>query len=220
MTTTTALDAIKSVYPAQYYGQYDTSKTGSVALDRVIDVWSGVDVSGATVNVLQLPDVSSLVALTAAQFSLAAGATNVWVDAGALVYPARYYASYDTTAAQPTVVTGWYDTWGMSSIASVPAATDMIALSAEDWNDTAFRLPSGKGVQGGKIIDYTPAPAPLPLPQQATNALSEARTYVNNTYTILNEATPDSWVTYLKALMAIADGTDTTSTALPTAPAS
>ncbi|MFT9147949.1 MAG: hypothetical protein ABF502_04095 [Acetobacter sp.] len=58
------------------------------------------------------------------------------------------------------------------------------------------------------------------LAQQASAALAIARTYVSNTYTMLNEATPDAWVTYLKALMAIAGGTDTTSTTLPTAPAS
>ncbi|MCI1437044.1 MAG: hypothetical protein LKI03_06265 [Acetobacter indonesiensis] len=60
----------------------------------------------------------------------------------------------------------------------------------------------------------------LTLAQQASAALSTARTYVGNTYTMLNEATPTEWVAYLKALMAIANGTDTTSTTLPSAPAS
>ncbi|MBO1326038.1 hypothetical protein K2X14_10270 [Acetobacter sp. TBRC 12305] len=137
-----------------------------------------------------------------------------------MLYPARYYANYDTAAAQPTIVTGWYDTWGMSSIANAPAASAMIAVSATDWGNTAFRVSPGKGVQNGAIIDYTPPPAPIPLATQAATALAAARTYVTNTYTMLNEATPDAWVTYLKALMAIAGGTDTTSTALPAAPAS
>lgn len=56
------------------------------------------------------------------------------------------------------------------------------------------------------------------LADQAGAALAAARTYVNNNYTMLNEATPDVWVTYLKALMAISNGTDTTSTALPAQP--
>lgn len=134
-------------------------------------------------------------------------------------YPDRYYASYDTTASQPTPVTGWYDTWDMSSVSEVPAASDMIAISETDWNNTTtFRLPIGKGVKDGKIIDYTPTPAPLPLKTQAQSALTTARTTVYNNYGILNEPTPTEWVTYLKALMAIANGTDTTSTALPTAP--
>ena len=135
-------------------------------------------------------------------------------------YPNRYYASYDTTATQPTPVTGWYDTWSLSSVSNVPSASKMIAVSEDDWNNqTTFRLPTGKGVLDGVVIDYTPA-STTDLKTEATAVLSAARSYVQNTYTILNEATPDAWVTYLKALMAIADGTDTTSTTLPTAPAS
>lgn len=135
------------------------------------------------------------------------------------LYPNRYYASYDTSATQPTPVTGWYDTWGMSSVSEVPAASDMIPVSEADWNNTTtFRLPVGKGVNDGKIIDYTAPSTPLPLKTQAQSALATARTYVSNNYTMLNEATPAEWVTYLKALMAIANGTDTTSTVLPTAP--
>lgn len=57
------------------------------------------------------------------------------------------------------------------------------------------------------------------LANQATYALSKARNYVNNYYTMLNEATPDDWVTYLKALMAIEKGSDTASTKLPEPPA-
>lgn len=60
---------------------------------------------------------------------------------------------------------------------------------------------------------------PITLSTQADTALASARTYVYNNYGILNEATPDDWVTYIKALMAISNGTDTTSTILPTQPA-
>lgn len=59
---------------------------------------------------------------------------------------------------------------------------------------------------------------PITLSTQAETALASARTYVYNNYGILNEATPDNWVTYIKALMAISNGTDTTSTVLPTQP--
>lgn len=134
-------------------------------------------------------------------------------------YPNRYYAAYDTTASQPTPVTGWYDTWDMSSVSAVPAASDMIAVSEADWNNTTtFRLPVGKGVKDGVIIDYTAPPTPIPLKTQAQSALTAARTYISNNFMMLNEPTPDDWVAYLKALMAIANGTDTTSTVLPTAP--
>ena len=138
-----------------------------------------------------------------------------------VAYPDRYYASYDATATQPTPVTGWYDTWDMSSVSNVPAATDMIPISESDWNNIdTFRLPIGRGVLNGKIIDYTPPPAPVPLKTQAQSALAIARQTVWDEYGSINEKTPDNWVTYLKALMAIVNGTDTTSTTLPTAPTS
>ena len=137
-----------------------------------------------------------------------------------IAYPDRYYASYDTTAPQPTQVTGWYDTWDMSNVSNVPEASSMIPISESDWNNIdTFRLPIGRGVLNGKIIDYTPPPAPVPLKTQAQSALAIARQTVWDEYGSINEKTPDDWVTYLKALMAIANGTDTTSTALPAQPA-
>ena len=218
--TATQLDTIKSAYPAQYYGVYDPSATGVTALTDVLDVWNATTVTGSALDLSGLAAASSMVALTAEQFALADGASAIWVAAGALLYPARYYASYDTTAPQPTAVTGWYDTWGLSSVAEVPAATAMIAVAATDWADVAkFRTSDGRGVQGGVIVDYTPPAPAVPLATQAATALAAARTYVGNTYTMLNEATPDAWVAYLKALMAITSGADTTSTALPDAPA-
>lgn len=76
----------------------------------------------------------------------------------------------------------------------------------------------------GAVIDLSTVTAessyipPNTLAQDAAQALTSAREYVYNNYGILNEETPDAWVTYLKALMAIAKGTDTTSTSLPEAP--
>lgn len=72
-------------------------------------------------------------------------------------------------------------------------------------------------VDGSIVAAAVPTAA---LSSQATTALDIARAYVRDNYTILNEATPDIWVTYLKSLMAIANGTDTISTTLPTRPAS
>ncbi|OAG78051.1 hypothetical protein Amal_00667 [Acetobacter malorum] len=135
-------------------------------------------------------------------------------------YPDRYYASYDVTASQPTPVTGWYDTWAMSSLEDVPLASNLIPVAYQDWANTdAFRLPTGRGVQNGKIIDYTPPVQPVPLATQAQDALVAARQSVWNEYGSINLPTPEPWVDYLKALMAIANGTDTISTALPAAPA-
>lgn len=218
-TTATDLSAIKAAYPSQYYGQYDTTQTGITTLSAVLDVWNGVTVSGASFNVPELPAASSLVPLTADQFALAKSASNIWVQNGALVYAARYYASYDTTASQPTPVTGWYDTWGMSSIAKVPAPSAMIVVSADDWNDTeSFRLPTGKGVQNGEIIDYTPPAVVVPLATQAQSEMSGWIAQQASMAAAMGETFTASMKAYVKAVRAIATGEDKTSTTLPTRP--
>lgn len=58
------------------------------------------------------------------------------------------------------------------------------------------------------------------LAEQASDALSVARTTVMNDYYLVNETIPQAWVDYQVALRGIANGTDTTSTTLPTAPTS
>lgn len=215
MTTTSLTGAavIASAWPARYYAAYDTTATGITTVTALYDVQS------ANTVVQNLPAATAMVALTEEQWLMTAGAVNIWVQNGALLYPARYYAAYDTTATQPTIVTGWCDTWGMSSVTSVPATSALIAISRQDWADTKeFRLPVGRGVQAGKIIDYSPPVKPLPLATQATAALAAGRQTVWNEYGSLNDPTPDSWVAYLKGLAAIANGTDTASTPLPSAP--
>ena len=133
-------------------------------------------------------------------------------------YPNRYYASYDTTAKQPTIVTGWYDTGDMGSLDDVPDASNMIPVTETQWNDPTFRLPIGKGVNKGKVVDYT-APAYVPpLADQAQTALVAARTYVQNNFIYLGETPTQDWIDYQKALIAITNGTDTKSKVLPKQP--
>lgn len=78
----------------------------------------------------------------------------------------------------------------------------------------------------GNVIDLTAMKAtdkfdqPASLASQAASALVTARVYVMNNFYLLAETPTAEWVTYQKALIAIANGTDTTSTTLPTAPAS
>lgn len=133
-------------------------------------------------------------------------------------YPARYYAGYDATATQPAPVTAWYDTWSMSSVENLPPANQLVPISAADWaNTTGFRLPAGKAVQNGAIVDYT-AP-PLPLATQAANALQQAATTSWAAYGMYGETPPAAWQTYLASLRALASGADTTSTQLPAQPA-
>ncbi|GBQ09518.1 hypothetical protein [Acetobacter cerevisiae] len=117
-------------------------------------------------------------------------------------------------------MTGWYDTWTLTSVTNVPAASALIAVSRQDWADTtAFRLPTGRGVEAGKIVDYTPPAPPVPLTTQATSALTAAASSTWANYGAMGVAVPQTWIAYQKALKVIADGTDTTSTALPAEPA-
>ena len=131
------------------------------------------------------------------------------------LYPARYYAYSNTTSTlggHPTV--GWVDVSMFSAAPSwLPEASNMIALTQAEWDARSL---VNQIVVNGAITTYT-APAPT-LAEQASSAVTSARAYIYNNYGILNEPTPDAWVTYLKALMAIASGADTTSTALPTKP--
>lgn len=69
-----------------------------------------------------------------------------------------------------------------------------------------------------KIIPYTPPEPVIPLTVQAQSALNAARQTVYNEYASLNEPTPEEWVSYMKQLISISNGTDTTSTKLPAAP--
>ena len=124
-------------------------------------------------------------------------------------YPARYYAATDKP--------GWFDTWDLSDLTHVPPANELLALTEAEWLQNRGTSKVGKD---GALVDFiTPAIA-LPLSEQAAAALALARQHVTNAYALLNEATPDAWVAYLRALAAIANGTDTTSAALPEAPAS
>ena len=138
--------------------------------------------------------------------------TTTWWSAD---YPAQYYARSNTDVTIngfPAVA--WVDVSLYSAAPSwLPVASDMIAMTTAEWEARPVGTPCY--IDSGKWVTYT---AVVTLVQKAQSALATARTYVSNNYTMLNEATPTAWVTYLKALMAIVNGTDTTSTALPTKP--
>ena len=128
------------------------------------------------------------------------------------LYPARYYADLNKPC-------GWYDMSMFSSADGLPPLSELFALTPQQWADKGGNYGTkSMVVSNGQLIDYQPEPVAIPLTTQASQALSSARTYVYNNYGILNEATPDDWVAYIKALMAIVNGTDTTSTSLPTEP--
>lgn len=77
------------------------------------------------------------------------------------------YASFDSTAPQPTPVTGFYDT-SVFTYPSLPSSENLLELTPDQW---AVRLPGPWGVQDGALVSYA---APLSLETQAQNALSAA----------------------------------------------
>ena len=127
-------------------------------------------------------------------------------------YPAQYYASLDKPCA-------WYNMWVYSSADNLPDTSNLYAMTADEWaykgGDNGTR---SMAVIDGKLQDYAqPAPV-VPLQTQAATLLKSQQAYVMQNYAIYGDDTPAEWLTYLKALRAIANGTDTTSTTLPTQP--
>jgi len=186
-------------------------------LGRVLDVWNDSELDKASgFNLMGLAAASSLVPLTADQYRLASKATHIGFDTekNTLLYPARYYASYDTSAAQPTHVNGWVDAWTLTTTANTPQASSMVPLTADQY---ANRATGPQGVQNGALVEYTQPKTVEPLKDQAEDKM----TWITSQASLANvmgEAFTDAMKTYVKAIQAIASGADTTSTALPVAP--
>lgn len=129
-------------------------------------------------------------------------------------YPARYYAIYDTTASQPAPV-GWLDMDVFSKLpAIVTANTGLIALSSDQWTQ---RYSQNYGAKSGVLVSYTPPAVVVPLVTQAMNAQTWIQKQANLA-AAMGEVFTDGMKAYVKAIAAIANGTDTTSTVLPTQP--
>ena len=99
---------------------------------------------------------------------------------------------------------------GVCSSGALPATA--VECTYEQYTKSAYYT-----VNNGVITASQP-PA-LPLKTQAQTMLRTQQTYVMQTYTLYGDDTPPDWLSYLKTLRAIANGTDTTSTILPTPPA-
>lgn len=136
---------------------------------------------------------------------------NTYTD-GTRTWNNRYYADLNKPC-------GYYDVSTLSTLINVPDEDKLFALTDDQWSS---RMTGNQmkcmAVINGEWTEYKPPISPLSLKDQATSALSFARTTVYNNYGILNEDTPEDWVTYIKALMLISNGKDTTSTTLPTQP--
>lgn len=130
----------------------------------------------------------------------------------------------ETTGFVPLLESGL--TSGCSEVQDATYAA-LFAAQAKGAKITAGADGSPQAVDGaGAVIDlstvasattYAAAYTPT-LADKATSALSSAKSYTQSEYTDYGDDIPDAWKTYLKALRAIADGTDSSSTTLPTAP--
>lgn len=132
-------------------------------------------------------------------------------------YPNRYYAHYDPTTQQPAPVIGWYDMWGYSSLDEMPPLSELLPLSADFWQKHITEPQTSQAVQDGTIVAYTPPPYVPPLKDQANAAMQHVQQQASMV-SAMGETFGPSMRDYVKALRAIINGTDTTSTALPTAP--
>lgn len=130
-------------------------------------------------------------------------------------YPDRYYAHYDPTAQQPAPVIGWYDMWGYSSLDGMPPLSELLPLSADFWQKHITEPQTSQAVQDGTIVAYTPPPPPLK--DQANAAMQQIQQQASMV-SAMGETFGPSMRDYVKALRAIINGSDTTSTTLPTAP--
>ncbi|MCI1909006.1 MAG: hypothetical protein LKI99_04750 [Acetobacter fabarum] len=127
------------------------------------------------------------------------------------LYPARYYADMSKPC-------GWYDMAMFSSVEGLPAANTLYAMTPAQWaakgGDTGARP---MAVVNGVLVDYTPPAVPVPLKTQAAYALTWIQQQASLAAAMGETFTADM-KSYVKAIAAIANGTDTTSTALPAQP--
>lgn len=127
-------------------------------------------------------------------------------------YPARYYATLDTPCA-------WYDMWVYSSVDGLPPVSQLFPMTSEQWAAKGGNVGTkSMAVVNGHLVDYTPPVIPVPLKTQAATAQAWIMQQASLA-AAMGEVFTSDMKTYVKAIAAIASGTDTTSTALPTQPA-
>ncbi|WP_338331986.1 hypothetical protein [Acetobacter sp. LMG 32666] len=130
-------------------------------------------------------------------------------------YPNRYYAQYDTSAAQPTPVLGWLDMSIYSDTTGFPPASALLPITQAQF---AARTAGPYGVSNGALVLYVPPAPVIPLTTQAQTAQAWVQQQASLAAAMGEVFTADMKA-YVLAINAIASGADTTSTALPTQPA-
>ncbi|GAA3684206.1 hypothetical protein [Acetobacter lovaniensis] len=126
-------------------------------------------------------------------------------------YPARYYASLDKPCA-------WYDMWSCISTDGLPPANTLYAMTDAQWEAKGGNTgTTSMYVENGRLVDYTPPVVVVPLKTQAASAMVWIQQQANLA-SAMGEVFTADMKAYVKAIAAIAGGTDTTSTALPVQP--
>lgn len=126
-------------------------------------------------------------------------------------YPSNNIAVIDSAG----IVTGWVDcTQFAEKPAWLPDASQCIAVPDTVWGNRAAMYWQ---VKDGVFSQYTPPAVTIPLKTLATSAQAWIQQQANLTAAMGEVFTADMKA-YVKAIAAIASGTDTTSTALPTQP--
>lgn len=124
------------------------------------------------------------------------------------IYPARYYATFDKPCA-------WFDTWAMSNPDVIPPLTDLYAMTHEEWEAKGGDNGSlSMAVIDGKLIKYVQN---VSVQHHAENEIL----WINqqaSLASVMGETFTEDMKNYVKSVRAIAAGTDTTSTSLPTRP--
>lgn len=129
-------------------------------------------------------------------------------------YPNRYYAQYDTSAAQPTPVLGWLDMSIYSDTTGFPPASDLLPITQEQF---LARTNGYYGVSNNALVSYTPEVPAIPLVTQAQIEQAWVQQQASLAAAMGEVFTADM-KTYVKAIAAIISGSDTASTTLPERP--
>ena len=130
---------------------------------------------------------------------------------GTRTWSNRYYADLNTPC-------GYYDLAGLSTLANVPDPDKLFALSDAQWTARMNgNSVLSKAVVNGIWQDYTAPAVLIPMKTQAVTAQAWVQQQANLAAAMGEVFTVDM-KSYVLAINAIANGTDTTSTALPAQP--